>query len=182
MSLLKMCPISLELQLSDHLYLEQRIKFRQSTKYCYTIAMLYKELLYFCLNLSVIMSHSQSLTGYSHFLLVGVKCVKLMDSFLLPVLLIKVSSKVLVLGPSSTSLWRVTLKPYPSTLTSSNTLVVPEHSAVDIVTEFHHIQAWAAANKLCINTKKPKRLSCTSLELGPITFHCRSMMWSVKHL
>ena len=30
------------------------------------------------------------------------------------------------------------------------TLLVPEHSAVDIVTEFHHIQAWATANKLCI--------------------------------
>jgi len=38
------------------------------------------------------------------------------------------------------------------------TLLVPEHSAVDIVTEFHHIQAWATANKLCINTKKTKEI------------------------
>jgi len=33
-----------------------------------------------------------------------------------------------------------------------------EHTAVDIVTEFHHIQAWATANKLCINTKKTKEI------------------------
>jgi len=37
------------------------------------------------------------------------------------------------------------------------TLLVPAHTAVDIVTEFHHIQAWATANKLCINTKKNQR-------------------------
>ena len=36
------------------------------------------------------------------------------------------------------------------------TLLVPEHIAVDIVTKFHHIQAWATANKLCINTKTRK--------------------------
>ena len=29
---------------------------------------------------------------------------------------------------------------------------------VDIVTEFHHIQVWATANKLCINTKKTKEI------------------------
>jgi len=37
------------------------------------------------------------------------------------------------------------------------TLLVPEHSAVDIVTEFYHIRAWATANKLCINTTKNQR-------------------------
>ena len=62
------------------------------------------------------------------------------------------------------------------------TLLVPEHTAVDIVTEFHHTQAWATANKLCINTKKTNRLSCTNLELGPITSHCRLMKCSVLHL
>jgi len=38
------------------------------------------------------------------------------------------------------------------------TLLVPEHFTVDLATEFRHTQAWAAANKLCLNTKKTKQI------------------------
>jgi len=38
------------------------------------------------------------------------------------------------------------------------TLLVSEHFTVDIATEFLHAQAWAAANKLCLNTKKTKEI------------------------
>ena len=38
------------------------------------------------------------------------------------------------------------------------TLLVPEHSDVDIDTEFGNIQVWALDNKLCINTIKTKEI------------------------
>ena len=50
------------------------------------------------------------------------------------------------------------------------TLLVPEYFTVDIATEFRHTQAWAAANKLCLNTQKTIR-DCVAPTPGPISLH-----------
>jgi len=52
------------------------------------------------------------------------------------------------------------------------TLLLPEHFSVDIATEFRHTQAWAATNKLRLNTKKTKEIVLRQVPTeGPISLH-----------
>ena len=83
-------------------------------------------------------------TGYSLFLLVGVKCVKLTDSFLPPCPI----NQGIVQGSGIGPQLYISMKSDLKAISTDNnlfkyaddtTLLVPEHTAVDIVTEFHHI-------------------------------------------
>ena len=41
---------------------------------------------------------------------------------------------------------------------------MPEHTDVDLNSEFNHIKQWAATNGLIINSNKPKKLYLDNLE------------------
>jgi len=65
-------------------------------------------------------------------------------------------------------------------------LTVPEHSDVDLLTEFEHMKKWASDNKMIINLAKTKeivfRRPCPKQDHLPPSFDCIDCVDSVKSL
>ena len=65
-------------------------------------------------------------------------------------------------------------------------LIVPQHSDVDLPTEFEHVKNWASDNKMIINLAKTKeivfRRPCPKQDHLPSSFDCIDCVDSVKSL